>query len=429
MQDPLSPKQLEYIYNSTARWNLAHGAVSTGKTICTAFRFFQAVDACPDSEIAMIGKTSTTIYNNVINLIFESQELSIFRPFFTWFASRRELKFRDKTITTYGAKDEGSVGLIQGRSLSLAYCDEMTLYPESFIHMLDTRLRKPHSMGFAAMNPSHPDHICKKWIDHAEKGDKNYYALHFTLDDNPFVDDAYKARIRNSLSGIFFKRNYLGLWCLAEGAIFEFFDRKLHVVEKPPRAAEYWIAGIDFGLNNPFACVIVGVSTGRYSQTGKKLWVEAEYFYDHKKAGKQKTVSDLARDVASFIEPYSVQGIYIDPSALPLKVDLNRLGIHTIDANNEVEEGIAIVSNEMNQGNLFVMSCCPNLIREIESYVWDPKQAEKGWDAPLKKDDHAVDALRYAVASHQVSTYQPYKGPPSNQGFGGNRYTPTRRHI
>src|SRR6202034_256712 len=111
MQDPLSPKQWEYITNSTKRWNLAHGAVSTGKTVCTAFRFFQAIERCPDSEIAMIGKTSTTIFNNVINLIFESKELCIFRPFFTWYASKRELKYKDKTITTYGAKDEGSVGL------------------------------------------------------------------------------------------------------------------------------------------------------------------------------------------------------------------------------------------------------------------------------------------------------------------------------
>ena len=69
----------------------------------------QAVNDCPDSEIAMIGKTATTIYNNVINLLFESKELSIFKPFCTWFPGKKELKFKDKTITIYGAKDEGSV--------------------------------------------------------------------------------------------------------------------------------------------------------------------------------------------------------------------------------------------------------------------------------------------------------------------------------
>jgi PBSX family phage terminase large subunit len=429
MQDPLAPKQLEFILNSTHRWNLAHGAVSTGKTVCTAFRFFEAVERCPDSEIAMIGKTSTTIFNNVINLLFESKELSIFRPFCTWYASKRELKFKDKTITTYGAKDEGATGLIQGRSLSLAYCDEITLYPESFIHMLDTRLRKPHSMGFASMNPSHPGHIIKKWIDKAETGDKNYYALHFTLDDNPYVDENYKQTIRNSLSGLFYKRNYLGLWCLAEGAIFEFFDKKIHVVKKPPASAEYWVAGIDYGTTNAFACVVVAVSTGRHNQEGKKLWVENEYYWDQKKMEKQKVNFEYAQDVYNFLEPYAIKGIYIDPSAAAFKLELGRMGMHTIDANNDVESGIQMMTSEMYKGNLFIMEGCNNLIREIESYVWDSKAAEKGYDQPVKKNDHAVDALRYVIATHKVAEYRPYKDDKDNDNYLRTRFQPTPRRF
>ncbi len=429
MQLPLSPKQLEFIDNSTSRWNFAHGAVSTGKTIGTTFRFMHAVDRCPDSEIAMIGKTSTTIYNNVINLLFESNELAIFRPFCSWSPSKRELKFKDKIITTYGAKDEGAVQLIQGRSLSLAYCDEMTLYPDSFIHMLDTRLRKPYSMGFASMNPSYPTHIINQWIDKSKTEPKNYYALHFTLEDNPFLDEDYKKRIESSLSGLFYKRNYLGLWCMADGAIFDFFDKSLHTCKKPPAAAEYFIASIDFGLNNPFACLVIGVNTGKYNQGSKKVWVQDEYYWDHKKQNRQKTVSELARDVCNFLEPYGVDKIYIDPSALPMKLDLNKLGIHTVDANNEVLDGIAIMSSEMSKGNLVVMENCKNLIREIEGYVWDHKEAEKGYDEPLKKNDHAVDALRYAIATHKVATYSPYKDSHNPDKYMNSRFAPIARRF
>ena len=221
MPELLAPKQIEFIINSKAHWNLAHGSVRSGKTICTLFRFMQAVDACPDSQIWMVGHSSDTIYQNAIRLLLESEQLAIFRPFCTWYSGKRQLKFKDKTIATLGAKDEGAIGSFQGKTFSLVYCDEMTLYPESIIDMIDTRLSNAHSMGFASMNPSHPNHKLKKWIDNAENGDKNYYSLHFTLDDNPYVDDAYKQRIRDSLSGLFYKRNYLGLWCLAEGAIFE----------------------------------------------------------------------------------------------------------------------------------------------------------------------------------------------------------------
>lgn len=408
MKDPFSPKQMEFILNSNRQWNLAHGSVRSGKTVGTLFRFMQAADQCPDSQIFMVGHSSDTIYQNAIRLLLESDQLAIFRPFCTWFSGKRQLKFRDKTITTLGAKDEGAIGQFQGKTMSLVYCDEMTLYPESITDMIDTRLSNPHSMGFASMNPSHPNHKIKQWIDKAEAGNPKYYSLHFTLDDNPYVDEDYKQRIRDSLSGLFYKRNYLGLWCLAEGAIFDFFDDKIHVVSKPPKAADYWIAGIDYGVSNAFACVLIGVSTGQYTQQGKCLWIEKEYYWDCKKTGRQKLNSEFANDVENFLEPYAIRAIYIDPSALAMKLELQRRGMHVVEANNDVQYGIEVMTSEMAKGNLFVCSECKNTIREIQNYVWDSKKSAQGEDAPVKKGDHAIDAIRYGIATHKVTTYQPY---------------------
>jgi PBSX family phage terminase large subunit len=406
MTAPFAPKQLEFILKSTKRWNLAHGSVRSGKTVCTLFRFMQAVDQCPDSQIYMVGHSSDTIYRNAVRLILESPQMGIFKPFCSWQSGKRVLTYKDKKIQTLGAKDEGAIGSFFGLTMSLCYCDEITLYPESIIDMIDTRLSSKHSMGFASMNPSHPEHKVKKWIDKAEKGDRNYYQLHFNLDDNPYVDEQYKQRIRDSLSGLFYKRNYLGLWCLAEGAIFDFFDRSIHVVSRPPRAADYWIAGIDYGSVNAFACVLVGVNTGRYTGTGKCMWVEKEYYWDPKKTGRQKVNSEFAKDVAEFLEPYYVKHVYLDPSAESFQLELRKIGINTIHANNDVENGIAIMTSEMKSGNLFICSECTNTIREIEGYVWDSKAAEKGWDAPVKKNDHSTDALRYCIATHKVTTTQ-----------------------
>ena len=423
-----SPKQIEYILNSTRHWNLAHGSVRSGKTVGTLFRFMQACHDCPDSQIWMVGHTSDTIYQNAIRLLLESDQLALFRPFCTWFAGKRQLKFGDKTISTLGAKDEGAIGQFQGKTMSLVYCDEMTLYPESIIDMIDTRLSNPHSMGFASMNPSYPTHKLKKWIDAAEAGDLNYYALHYTLDDNPFLDQDYKDRIKNSLSGIFYKRNYLGLWCLAEGAIFDFFDRKVHVLKRPPRAAEYWVAGIDYGTVNNFACTVVGVSTGRYTQTGVCRWAEAEYVWDSKKMGRQKTNSEYANDVQAFLEPYGVKAVYVDPSAAAFKLELRKRGLHIVDADNDVVNGINFVTSEMQKGNLFVCQECPNLIREIESYVWDPKASLRGDDEPLKKDDHSLDSMRYAVYSHKVVTYDYQAHAKMQAEWASNRFQ-TRRSF
>lgn len=423
MSFPLSPKQLDFVLNAVAKWNFAHGSVRSGKTNATTFAFMTDVAKCPDDNIWIAGKSSTTIYDNVINLILHSPQFRIWQPFITWDPGKRILFFRDKKIKTIGIKDKGAIGYLQGKTMSLFLGDEMTLYPPEVISLIDTRLSCPWSKGYGSMNPTYPKHIIKQWIDQGVRGDKNYYSQHFTLDDNPFVDQEYKDRISKS-TGLFYKRFFLGEWCLAEGAIFDFFDRDLFVVRKPPRAAEYYIAGIDVGTSNAFACVVIGVSTGRYLQEGHCFWVEAEYFWDSRKTGKAKTNLEYANDIEAFLGAYGCKAIYIDPSAASMKVELKRKNLRVIDADNDVTEGIKKVVSEMQDGNLFVMNTCENMIREIESYVWDPKASERGEDAPLKQDDHCCDALRYAINSHKPSYYDEQQELKRQKLYMQNRFGP-----
>jgi len=401
---PFSERQVEFIKNSNKKFNLAHGSVRSGKTVCTLFRFLQAAIECPDSQIIMLGHTSTTVYENAIRLIFETDQLSIFKPFCTWV--NRELRFGDKIIKAYGAKDEGAIRPLYGQTVSLAYCDEMTLYPYSIVDMIRTRLSNPHSQLFASMNPAQPSHILKKWIDDARSGeDPHTYDLHFKVEDNPFLPLEYIADIKRSLSGVFFKRLYQGEWCLAEGSIFDFFDRSYHIRKSPPASADYWLLGIDYGTNNAFAAVIVGVSTGIRSQTGKQLWVEKEFYWDHKKRGRQKTNAEYADDIERLIDGYYIKCVYMDPSAASFRLEISRRGIHVSETNNDVVEGIRMMTTSMKDGCLTILDCCSNLIKEVEGYVWDDKKARAGQDEPLKQDDHAVDALRYVIASHKVPKY------------------------
>lgn len=398
---PLSDKQMEFLYNSNAKFNLAHGSVRSGKTVCTILRFLEEVVHSPGETFVIFGYSLGSIYKNVVLVLQNSHELRCFGEFCTWSEHYSRLYFLDKTIFCIGAGDEGALGNIQGITIDVCYCDEFTLYPDHVIEMIKNRLSRDHSKLFASMNPKHPGHLLKKWIDYAEEGDPNYYALHFTLDDTPFVSQSYKDDLKKTSSGLYLRRYYYGEWCLAEGAIFDFFDRKMHTVDKPPCAAEYWIAAIDYGAVNPFACLLLGISTGKYTQMAPKIWVEDEYYYDPKILKKQKTNFEYAQDISRFLEPYFIRGIYIDPSAAAFKEELRRKGMKPIDANNEVEYGIQKVSEMLMKGDLLVLKNCKNLIREIEGYVWDSKKIEKGKEEPLKKADHAVDALRYAIATHR----------------------------
>jgi PBSX family phage terminase large subunit len=195
--------------------------------------------------------------------------------------------------------------------------------------------------------------------------------------------------------GVWYRRFIAGEWCLAEGAIFDFFDTSVHSIQRPPANAKFHIVGCDIGFTNPSAFVLIGYN----DQVSPPLWVEDEYYFDSKKAGRQKTDAEYAADLTNFVAGRNVKFIYIDPAAASFKVEMRKagIGIPIRDADNDVTEGIKTVSSYLSMGDLKICRNCRNLIGEVQEYCWDSKAAERGEDAPIKRNDHALDALRYAL--------------------------------
>jgi len=83
----------------------------------------------------------------------------------------------------------------------------------------------------------------------------------------------------------------------------------------------------------------------------------------------------------------------------------------TVKAKKEIRAGISAVAERLapdaeGRPHLVVHSNCTNLIREIEGYVWDTRRSKADQpDRPLKKEDHAMDALRYLVFYHQGGSF------------------------
>jgi PBSX family phage terminase large subunit len=384
-----SPKQAEFIQNSNSKINIAYGAIRGGKTLSSLVRFIELVLQCPNDEIVMVGNMFSSIVENAVMPI----KNNLFRGYCSWV--NHKLRIGERTIRVIGANDEGSVRAIQGNTHSLVYVDEMTTIPENFLDMLTTRLSYPWSKLIGTCNPGSPVHPVKtKMIDSPDK--EEYYSCHFDIDDNPMLDEREKNRLRTQYTGLFYKRYILGQWVMAEGSIFPDFDRKIHVVEREPTCAEQYYVGIDYGQSNPTAAVMIGYRSGHTP----RFWVVKEYYWDVKKTFRPKTNGELADDIERFIEGYNVRGIFLDPSALSFKVELQRHKIRPlIEADNDVFPGITFLANLISNHQLKVLDVCTNLIREMEMYVWDSKAALKGIEQPIKSSDHAVDALRYALYS------------------------------
>ena len=107
----------------------------------------------------------------------------------------------------------------------------------------------------------------------------------------------------------------------------------------------------------------------------------------------------MVKDIQEFIGYKNVSAVYVDPAAASFKVALRQADIPVLDANNDVLPGIRTVSTFIAGKNIVIHKSCTTLREHIQSYSWDPKAADRGEDSPIKKNDHVLDALRYACYS------------------------------
>jgi PBSX family phage terminase large subunit len=387
---PLGKALISYV-DSTARMNLWEGSVSSGKTITVDYRWERFVREYPKSNanFLLTGKTERTLKRNVIDPLIEMFGPAVINT--TGMVGRGEIKIWGKRCYLVGANDAKAESKIRGLTLAGAYCDEMTLYPEDFFQMLITRLREPGAQLFGTTNPDNPNHWLK--VNYIDKKNPDTKVFKLTIDDNPYLDQAYVKHIKSTFTGLYYRRYILGEWCLAEGAIYDMFDEKVHVVSNAPFPLDSrtkWYVGIDYGTNNPTSFLMIGINNGI-------AYCADEYYYDSLKAARQKTDQEYADDFKKFIGDKKLYQIIIDPSAASFKLLLKRQGYFVRDAEHEVIDGIRTVGTMLGNKKYYINRKCINHINEFSGYVWDEKSVERGEDKPMKQNDHTLDACRYVL--------------------------------
>ncbi len=384
-----SDKQLDSYIKSNSRINIWEGSVRSGKTFISLLRFIKEVKNGKDGSYLVISRTYDSFKRNINDLLARMVGANS-----KYSSGKRELNLFGKTVYVVGADDERAETKIRGLTCQGAYVDEISIIPHSVWQMLISRCAMGDAKIFGTTNPDSPFHWLKAdFIDN----NPDVLSWQFVLDDNPALTKDEKEYLKRQYKGLWYQRFIEGKWVQAEGAIYDTFDSKLHVIDFPPGNPEYCIVGVDYGTSNPCAFVSIGVNRNKFPN----IWVEEEYYYDSKVHQRQKTDTEYAEDFKAFIKNKPVKAIYIDPSAASFRLELQKEGVGNLyDAENEVIDGIRLVSKFMNNGTLKFCCCAKNLIDEMQSYVWDAKCQKTGIDKPAKVHDHAIDALRYALYTH-----------------------------
>ena len=385
---------LAFVDDPDTKYFFLEGAVRSSKTFGSILAWCDWVENfAPPGPLIMMGNTRETLIQNVINPLME-----LVGPQAVLNRGVGTLNLFGREIYLFGAPNIAAMRKLQGKGAVGAYCDEAPTYPKDVWQMLGTRSAADGIKIIATMNPDSPRHWMK--VDYLDRlKEVNGRSWHFTLDDNPFLSEKVKSELKAQYTGLWKLRYIDGLWVAAEGSIYDMFNEQDHVISDLPTTYSRVVTGIDFGISSVTAYLSLGLAADGPHQ-GKWI-VFKEYYYDAEKKQRQKTTSDLSKDLIEHLSRpggrWYPESIEVDPSATPLKVQLRRDGFTSLkDADNEVKAGIMDVGNALANGYLLIHESCNNLLTEMPGYVWDSKAQDHGEDKPVKQNDHALDALRYA---------------------------------
>lgn len=309
------------------------------------------------------------------------------------------------------------------------YCQEAREAEEAEWEDLTSRLRNgvlPFQMMIGDTNPDGPTH----WILLRARSGK-LRLIESRHEDNPVLFDArrgemteagkvYIGRLDN-LTGVRKKRLRGGLWVGAEGMVYDLYDPAVHEIECEIPVSWPRYCAVDFGYTNPFACLWVA------EDEDGRLYVYRQVY------GVQRLVRDWAHILHELTGDEQVSH-WVTDHDLESRGDLEKhLGhaeracgddkapyVGTVPARKDVFVGIQAVSERLKiagdgKPRLYVLKGSlvgpdpilmeqkePTCVQdEFPRYTWAKARShtagEVTLEEPVKRYDHALDALRYLV--------------------------------
>lgn len=335
---------------------------------------------------------------------------------------------------------------IMSSEYDVAYVQEAIELTTTDWENITTRLRNgviSFQQLIADCNPDMPTHWLKQRCDSGAT--KMIDCRH---EDNPilFNDDgtltergaAYIAKL-DALTGVRKLRLRGGHWASAEGIIYEDFDPTVHLVDQSAIQPGWtrWLV-IDFGFTNPFCAQWWAEDGDGRLYLYREIYHTKRLVEDHARdillavtrvTGDVPTRSiltakdirdDVTRGLREWTEP-KPRAVICDHDAEDRATLERHLGMSTSAATKTVKDGIQAVQGRYRvagDGRPRIFLCRGALIErdpdlaeskkpcctaeEIVGYVWDAAPGKQPKEAPVKQDDHGMDAMRYIVAERDL---------------------------
>ena len=380
---PTQKKVLKCTLCGKYRYIFWSSSVRGGKTDGECFCMSTVMmDRPADYEYGILGRSIGALIRNVIpKYRFIAKE-------FRWkFKLDRNPQFPNIQLNgriayLFGGNNVTSEESIAGFTAGAFQIDEVTRISEEAFNQAVARCSLPNSIIFGSFNKTRPNHwFRRKWYENDNLRKIN---IESTIDENIHIDEDTREQYKAAYSGHWKKRLIDNEWAAAEGVVYADYDVIDDAASLENLAGEFWLA-MDFA--------VAGVTAGLVFAKRKdgSFIILDEYYHDGRKdAGGRRTEAQHIEALRAL--PYQWKEVIVDPSASPLRYALRDGGYTVISGNNDVDAGIINVDYNLRTHKLVIAARCQNLLGEMDEYEWN-----KNEDKPIKRNDHACDAMRYGA--------------------------------
>ncbi|WP_428898133.1 phage terminase large subunit [Parelusimicrobium proximum] len=268
---------------------------------------------------------------------------------------------------------------IKSTEFNYIWLEEATEFTYGDYITLLTRLSAPSpelNQIFLTLNPSDS----AGWINTKLRSAKDTEFIKSNYKNNPFLNEEYISTLLSlrELDEDAYQVFALGNWVKRKETVYDNYS----FTDSLSSSCDDVIWGLDFGFNNPAALVKIQIKDG-----GAEL---EEKLYE-----TRLTNTDLIKKLDKIISRKS-EPVYAD-SAEPDRIEeLRRAGFNVFAASKNVAQGIMLIKSK----RLKITKKSVNLIKEIQNYSWKTDSAGNVLEEPVKFNDHALDALRYALYTY-----------------------------
>jgi len=402
---PLPNQKLMHI--NPAQFRAVVGGLGSGKTTSGAYDCIKLSQEFPGS-LGVIGRlTSTALRDTTQRRFFEvideltggKREKLVHR----WLEGQSHLWLKTPVPGVYSEilfrhlDEPGPLGSLDLDWWWIDECHEPEggEVPEAVFLMLKARLRGKIGplRGLITSNCGGKDWIWK-WFFSAQKPDNFWGITCPTRDNLANLPPNYEQDLRRDHPEEWVKRFLDCSFDVFQGMIFDEFTRDQYVIPHTDIPATRRVeGGFDFGVSAPTACLM-----GKVDPAGN-IYIYDEYY---------KPEADIDK-VSVWIKRHRARILWADPSTRnrgadkksPADLYLEHGVVLNPAPSNDALVRISIIHQYLLRGKLFFSDRCEVTIACLETSEWKAvKPGER--ERPLKREDHARDALAYLLLGNPL---------------------------